>query len=150
MTNVVRLFLTTLLGLLLVLVIYLTAPRFSYQPKGIILPAKTVMPPSLAENVVLSTVSSPAATQLGFISIEQHYLGQGRDPRQPVRQMEALAKQLAAQVGANMIWVQVLYKPSTVAPLHEWLFQGNALYLANSTIPLEPGIVMPPHQRQGQ
>ena len=134
MASSVRLIIITLIGLLFVLLIYLTAPQYSYEPKGMLLPAKTVLPPSSAAGVAFSTTSYPEAQKLGFISVEQHYVG--GNPAVQARQIQALAQQLAASVGANLVWINGFYQPKRVGVLNDWNFQGYALHINKSVIPL--------------
>ena len=85
---------------------------------------------------------------LGTISLERYFsTSYDLAMRQSnVRQIVMLARQLAAARGANVVvfdYLQPYPAGAAPAPLMIWQAQAKAYYLAPSSLPLEPGIVLP-------
>ena len=149
-SNASRTWMTSLIGLLVVLVIYLATPTQHFSPVGIILPAAHTLPASSPSDVkLLGSLPSGAtlpsgAKYLGAIHIEMQFTGNKNSTGMEIRHKVQL---LAASVGGNAVFVQLFGFPSESSGLPSnmiyWNFHGIVYKIDPSWIPMEPSIVMP-------
>ncbi len=134
-SNVFRIWLGLIIGLLAVILLIWSAPKHANLPKGTILPAKNTLPATEATHINFYARIPDGARKLGTINIEQHAL---KPSQQDVQEIEALAKKLAATVGANGIAVKAFYfLPPGMVPkqLAIYKFTGTAFYTPTQALP---------------
>ncbi len=146
MTSSSRAVIMTIVGLVFVFFLYLSAPTAEFHPKGILLPGKNTYEPGKPSDVQLvSRVSFPYKV-VGHVNVQMQY--QVSSEKKDAESVIKKAQQLAAEVGANAILVThyTLWHPQPDRlPFNQvhWIFRARAIKTTKSLLPLAPGIVMP-------
>ncbi len=121
--------LALIIGVLALIILLCSVPERPYKARGIALPAAEVRPATSADQVRIYTRMPFDAIQLGFISIEKHYVPGNFDSA--VKAMSVKAKVLAASLGANAVVVtNQPIQPSANIPsaLQTYYYLGVAVY----------------------
>lgn len=115
----------TVIGLIVVFIIFLLSPTIIYKPRGIYLPLTPSSKPSLAANVIIYPPdNAPSLVKtLGFISIEMHADQLDLDTQQ---QILHYAQDLAAKNGGAGIIPQRFFLGNS-GVLSTALFQGKVI-----------------------
>lgn len=119
----------TFVGVLAVLCLLALAPKQTHEPRGIILPAKTVRAPTLADQVVVyQQIPAGHVEELGRIRIEFAYHTLTSETHDAVMNK---VKALAASVGANGVVVNLFVPSDGLRRI--LVFMGDAVYVPSSS-----------------
>ena len=139
-----------ILGAIFVVLIYYCAPKQDYKPFGLVLPSQLHRGPVLPVSKVMVTSDSVLLNPFSYygqINLELHFHSAVSNPQEALVNR---ARQLASQLGANLVAIQVLGHGaigSEPAALVQWVFRARALKVPEVLLkPLEPGIAMPAGQ----
>lgn len=125
----IRTIICTLVGLLALSVLLISAPKDVASPRGMVLPAKVVRPAISADQVhIYHQAPSVAFTRLGDVRVEYKFSALDSASQDVVLQK---AKNLAASIGANGIVVNLFVPAYMVGPV--LTFMGTAIYVPSAT-----------------
>ncbi len=117
-----RLWISTVIGLLAVVLVIWLSPAPNYRARGILLPAKQTRP-AIASQSVAALLQSTAGKVMGYINIEHHYGAEEGSARQEIHE---LAQKLAAQVGANAFAVTFFGVGQVTSTQSIYIFRATA------------------------
>lgn len=124
-----RSWISSLIAIVAVGIVYFLAPSPHYQPRGILLPTQMQRQPTQPSAIKFYRSLPAGAIKLGQINIEKHFRNTSLQDEQAIKQA---ALNMAASVGANGITVNqfghtmIGAVPSAQAM---YQFQGTAFFL---------------------
>lgn len=128
-TDKKRVWVSSIIGIIVVLILLWLIPAQKIQARGILLPSNTSRP-SISENKVIFYSNPPNSYQtLGSLRIARHYSAGGT--KQAEREILNLAKKLAAKAGANGVIVKLFaHSVPGVVPAAQavYAFRATAVY----------------------
>lgn len=128
-TDKKRVWVSSIIGIIVILILFWLIPSQTLQAKGILLPSKETRQPISEKDVIFYSNPPETYQNLGSIRVVRHYPAE--QPKVAEKQMLDFAKKLAAQAGANGVVVKLFAHsvPGTVpAPQAIYSLQGIAIF----------------------
>lgn len=120
-----RVWISSIIGLIAVVLVVVLSPSPNYQARGILLPSKEVRTP-ISPSAVVQLPNRPFNGKvMGHINIERHYPASAQTAHKEIAE---LAKRLSAQVGANGFVVSLFRIGQVTSTTFIYVFQATAYY----------------------
>lgn len=118
-----RTLISSVIGILVILLVIASLPKYDYKPQGLLLPAKIAQKTPLTPDQVSLYPAAPiGAKVLGMIQIERHFSLDNTQAAQD--EIINKAKELAASAGANGVYIRfIAHSTPNVTPSAQSIYK---------------------------